>query len=58
MRSGAGHEAQAFAPGCPVGMIFVPSAGGISLNVAEHTDDADLERGANVLLRVLLEPSC
>ena len=57
MPSGAGHDAQAFAPGCPTGMIFVPSAGGISHNVAEHTDDADLERGANVLLRVLLELS-
>ena len=57
MPSGAGHDAQAFAPGCPTGMIFVPSADGISHNVAEHTDDADLERGANVLLRVLLELS-
>ena len=58
MPSGAGHDAQAFAPGCATGMIFVPSAGGISHNVAEHTDDADLERGANVLLRVLLDLSC
>ena len=57
MPSGAGHDAQAFAPGCPTGMIFVPSAGGISHNVTEHTAPADVERGANVLLRVLLELS-
>src|SRR5690606_16371044 len=36
--SGAGHDAQMFAPHCPTGMIFVPSAGGISHNVAEHTE--------------------
>lgn len=53
--SGAGHDAQAFAPGCPTGMIFVPSAGGISHNVAEHTDQADIVNGANVLLRSLYQ---
>jgi N-carbamoyl-L-amino-acid hydrolase len=31
-------------------MIFVPSHLGISHNAAEHTDDADLVAGANVLL--------
>jgi N-carbamoyl-L-amino-acid hydrolase len=51
--SGAGHDAQSFAPNCPTGMIFVPSAGGISHNVAEHTDVADIAIGANVLLRCL-----
>ena len=50
--SGAGHDAQAFAPNCPTGMIFVPSAGGISHNVAEHTEIADIEAGANVLLNL------
>ena len=39
---------------CPTGMVFVPSVGGISHNPAEHTDDADLEAGANVLLHVML----
>ncbi|MEL6186619.1 MAG: M20 family metallo-hydrolase, partial [Myxococcota bacterium] len=53
--SGAGHDAQMFAPNCPAGMVFVPSVGGLSHNVKEHTDPADLEAGANVLLRVLLE---
>jgi N-carbamoyl-L-amino-acid hydrolase len=55
MPSGAGHDAQAFAPNCPTGMIFVPSVEGISHNVREHTDPADIERGANVLLQVMLQ---
>ena len=54
MPSGAGHDAQMFAPHCPTGMIFVPSAGGISHNVKEHTEPADLEAGANVLLQCVL----
>ncbi len=48
--SGAGHDAQMFAPNCPTAMIFVPSKDGISHNIHEHTDPADLEAGANVLL--------
>jgi N-carbamoyl-L-amino-acid hydrolase len=36
-------------------MVFVPSFRGISHNPAEHTDDGDLEAGANVLLHCLLE---
>jgi N-carbamoyl-L-amino-acid hydrolase len=35
-------------------MVFVPSARGISHNPAEHTDDADLEAGADVLLHCVL----
>jgi N-carbamoyl-L-amino-acid hydrolase len=35
-------------------MIFVPSQGGLSHNVAEHTDPADLAAGADVLLHSLL----
>jgi N-carbamoyl-L-amino-acid hydrolase len=53
--SGAGHDAQMLARVCPSGMVFVPSAKGISHNPAEHTDDSDLEAGANVLLQVLLQ---
>ena len=49
-RRGAGHDAQMLARVCPTAMIFVPSVGGISHNLAEHTDPADLEAGANVLL--------
>jgi len=52
--SGAGHDAQMLARVCPTGMVFVPSAKGISHNPAEHTDDADLEAGANVLLHCVL----
>jgi N-carbamoyl-L-amino-acid hydrolase len=52
--SGAGHDAQMLARMCPSGMVFVPSARGISHNPAEHTDDDDLEAGANVLLHVML----
>ncbi len=52
--SGAGHDAQMFAPNCPTGMIFVPSIGGISHNVEERTAPADLEAGADVLLQTML----
>ena len=55
MPSGAGHDAQMFAPHCPTGMIFVPSAGGISHNVREYTAPAQLVAGANVLLEVVQE---
>ncbi|MBL8833785.1 MAG: M20 family metallo-hydrolase [Rhodospirillales bacterium] len=55
MPSGAGHDAQMFARICPTGMIFVPSAKGLSHNVAEHTDPADIDAGAKVLRDVVLE---
>jgi N-carbamoyl-L-amino-acid hydrolase len=55
MPSGAGHDAQMIARVCPTSMIFVPSVKGISHNPAEHTDDADLEAGANLLLATMLE---
>jgi N-carbamoyl-L-amino-acid hydrolase len=53
MTSGAGHDAQMMARVCPAAMIFVPSAGGLSHNPREHTEPADLLRGANVLLDVV-----
>ncbi len=52
--SGAGHDAQMLARVCPSAMIFVPSVGGLSHNVREHTEPADLQRGAQVLLQVVL----
>jgi beta-ureidopropionase / N-carbamoyl-L-amino-acid hydrolase len=55
MPSGAGHDAQMLARVCPAGMIFVPSAGGISHNPAEHTDPTDLIAGTQVLFDVLCE---
>ncbi|BCO26638.1 N-carbamoyl-L-amino-acid hydrolase [Rhodoferax lithotrophicus] len=54
MPSGAGHDAQMLARVCPSAMIFVPSVGGLSHNVREHTAPADLQRGAQVLLQVVL----
>jgi N-carbamoyl-L-amino-acid hydrolase len=44
-----------FARVCPTGMIFVPSVRGISHNPAEHTDEADLITGSNILLATMLE---
>jgi N-carbamoyl-L-amino-acid hydrolase len=57
MPSGAGHDAQMFAPNCPTAMIFVPSRDGISHNVAEFTEPEHLRAGADVLLQVLLAKS-
>ena len=54
MPSGAGHDAQMLARVCPSAMIFVPSVGGLSHNVREHTEAADLQRGAQLLLQVVL----
>ena len=52
--SGAGHDAQALAAITPSGMIFVPSAGGVSHDPAEHTDWRHCVNGANVLLGAAL----
>ena len=53
--SGAGHDAQMMQRLCPTAMIFVPSVAGLSHNVKEHTEAADLAAGAQVLLNVMLE---
>ena len=53
--SGAGHDAQQIAMLCPMGMIFVPSVGGISHSPRELTTWDDCARGANVLLGAVLE---
>jgi beta-ureidopropionase / N-carbamoyl-L-amino-acid hydrolase len=55
MPSGAGHDAQMFAPHAPTGMIFVPSKGGISHNPAEWTSPDQCLAGAEVLQDVLRE---
>src|SRR4051794_8635361 len=49
MWSGAGHDAMVVAPHAPSGMLFVPSAGGISHSHLEWTETADCELGARVL---------
>lgn len=54
MPSGAGHDAQSIALLAPVGMIFVPSVGGVSHAPEEHTELDDVVNGANVLLGTLL----
>ena len=53
--SGAGHDAQDMARLGPVGMIFVPSVGGISHSPREFSHPEDITNGANVLLHTLLK---
>jgi hydantoinase/carbamoylase family amidase len=52
--SGAGHDAQVLGQLVPAGMIFVPSRDGRSHCPEEYTEWADIRRGAEVLLAVLL----
>ena len=54
MQSGAGHDAQQMALLAPAGMIFIPSAGGISHSPKEFSTAADMANGANVLLQTIL----
>jgi N-carbamoyl-L-amino-acid hydrolase len=53
--SGAGHDAQMMALLGPMGMIFVPSVAGVSHSPKELTHWDDCARGADVLLRAVLE---
>jgi len=55
MPSGAGHDAQDMARLAPVGMIFVPSIGGISHSPKEFSRPRDIENGSNVLLQTVLK---
>ena len=54
MPSGAGHDAQEVARIAPMGMIFVPSVGGISHSPREFTRPGDVANGANVLLNAVV----
>ena len=54
MPSGAGHDAQDIARIAPIGMIFVPSVGGISHSPHEYTAPADITNGVNVLMHSVL----
>jgi N-carbamoyl-L-amino-acid hydrolase len=54
MPSGAGHDAQSIALLAPIGMIFIPSVGGISHSPQEFSRPEDITAGANVLLNTLL----
>ncbi|WP_306047099.1 hydantoinase/carbamoylase family amidase [Nioella sp. MMSF_3534] len=51
MPSGALHDASNLSRMMPVGMLFVPSIGGISHDFAEDTAEADLVTGLRVLAR-------
>jgi N-carbamoyl-L-amino-acid hydrolase len=55
--SGAGHDAQMMATLMPMGMIFVPSIGGISHSPKELTSWQDCANGANMLLETVLDPA-
>ena len=52
--SGAGHDAQEMALLAPMGMIFIPSIGGISHSPKEFSRAEDIARGADVLLHTVL----
>ncbi len=52
--SGAGHDAQILASITDVGMIFIPCEDGISHSPDEKINWEDLEKGANLLLHVLI----
>ncbi len=54
MPSGAGHDAQAIAQLGPMGMIFIPSVGGISHSPKEFSHPHDIANGANVLLGAVI----
>lgn len=54
MASGAGHDAKEMAAKVPIGMIFVPSIGGISHSPLEFTSWEDIENGTEVLLETIL----
>lgn len=54
--SGAGHDAQEISALCPTAMIFVPGEHeGISHNPREHSTPEACTRGADILLRSLVE---
>ena len=54
MPSGAGHDAQSMKHIAPLGMIFVPSRGGISHAPGEFTSEQQITDGANVLLQTII----
>ncbi|HSU04562.1 MAG TPA: M20/M25/M40 family metallo-hydrolase [Acetobacteraceae bacterium] len=52
--SGAGHDGLAMATLCPIAMLFLRCAGGISHNPAEAIDEADAGCAAVILADALL----
>jgi beta-ureidopropionase / N-carbamoyl-L-amino-acid hydrolase len=58
MPSGAGHDAMVLTRHVPTAMLFIPSIGGRSHDIAEDTDEADICLGIDVLadtVRALVE---
>ncbi|UCE43202.1 MAG: Zn-dependent hydrolase [Candidatus Aminicenantes bacterium] len=55
--SGAGHDAQIVASVADIGMIFIPCEDGISHSPKEKIKWEDLDRGANLLLQMLVKLS-
>jgi len=53
--SRASHDAQEMSRVTDMGMIFVPSEGGISHSETEYTSPEDCANGANVLLHTLVQ---
>jgi len=53
MISGAYHDAMVLGAQVPIGMVFVPSAGGISHHPDEYTAPAEIDAGVDVLAGVL-----
>ena len=51
--SGAYHDAMVLGAQVPMGMIFVPSVGGISHSPLEYTAPEDIDRGVQVLAAAL-----
>lgn len=51
--SGAYHDAMVLGAKVPMGMIFVPSVGGISHSPLEYTAPEDIDRGVRVLAATL-----
>jgi N-carbamoyl-L-amino-acid hydrolase len=54
LSSGAGHDVQILSSLTEVGMIFIPCVDGISHSPQEMINWEDLEKGANLLLSLLL----
>ena len=52
--SGAGHDAQNVAKFAPIGMIFIPSRGGISHSPKEYSSWEQVADGAEVLYRTIV----
>jgi hydantoinase/carbamoylase family amidase len=53
MVSGAYHDAMILGAAVPIGMVFVPSRGGVSHHPDEYTAPEQLDAGVRVLARVL-----